>query len=121
MGIEFSWGLSKRSFRRNNDCVFKNLHKNILNSISADVITPESVFRFARRTREYHRAYWDIFSQDIHEDRSEGYELVEKMKKLQKSHRNILDLEASYLKAMEREFSNRVIISEPANKKQKTH
>ena len=59
VGIEFSWGMSKLKFRRGiNDEVPKNLHRNILASVCREtILTLSRIRRFARRTRDYCRAY----------------------------------------------------------------
>lgn len=57
LGIEFSWGKSKYEFRRLNDCEPQHLHENIAKSLMPDVLDAMRVRRFARKTREYKRAY----------------------------------------------------------------
>ncbi|CAN0251556.1 unnamed protein product, partial [Hapterophycus canaliculatus] len=59
VGIEYSWGFSKQKFRRvYNDEVPKHLHANIEKSMcTTKHLTIGRVRRFARRTRDYCRAY----------------------------------------------------------------
>ena len=71
--IEYSWGVSKQKLRREiNDEVPKHLHRNMVASMCTDtILTVQRVRRFARRTRDYCRAYLalekggDIESKDM--------------------------------------------------------
>ena len=95
VGIEYSWGMSKQKFRREiNDEVPKHLHRNMVASMCTEtILTVQRVRRFARRTRDYCRAYpalekgGDIESKDM----------IEKMKKICKAHRNILGMEPGFI------------------------
>ncbi|CAM9392075.1 unnamed protein product [Hapterophycus canaliculatus] len=62
VGIKYSWGFSKQRFRRTyNDEVPKHLHANIEKSMCREKhLTIGRVRRFARRTRDYCRAYRDL-------------------------------------------------------------
>ena len=81
MGIEYSWGKAKREFRQRNDLQPKNLHVNICNALStADVLPLDRVRRFARKTRQYKRAYsmlHGLFGYTA-EDALAGFKAVEK-------------------------------------------
>ena len=58
-----------------------------------DGVLPLRVVRkFARRARDYARAYRDPKT-------TSEFEMIEKMKKLQKTHRNIVDLERVFLRS----------------------
>ncbi|CAM9778322.1 unnamed protein product [Ectocarpus sp. 4 AP-2014] len=94
--IEYSLGLSKQKFRRKyNDEVPKHLHANIEESMCREKhLTIGRVRRFARRTRDYCRAYRDIQLGAVD---GQGIQLVEKMRDTQKAHRNILDMEPGFL------------------------
>ncbi|CAB1097544.1 unnamed protein product [Ectocarpus sp. CCAP 1310/34] len=96
VGIEYSWGFSKQKFRRKiNDEVPKHLHDNIEKSLCIDkYLTIGRVRRFARRTRDYCRAYREIALRGVV---IRNKEFIEKMRKIQKAHRNILDMETSFL------------------------
>ncbi len=78
LGIEYTWGKAKKAFRNIvNDCVGKNLHNNIMKSVSKDFIPLERVWKFARRTRDYRRAYKDLLRPDAtEEERKTSYELM---------------------------------------------
>ena len=95
VGIEYSWGMSKMKFRREiNDEVPKNLHDNIVKSICPrNILTTERVRRFARRAREYCRSYRVLDEMG----NIDGKEIIEKMRKKQKAHRNIIDMEPGFL------------------------
>ena len=95
MGIECSWDMSKIKFRREiNDEVPKNLHDNIVKSIwPRNILTTERVRRFARRAREYCRSYRVLDEMGNIDDK----EIVEKMRRKQKAHRNIIDMEPGFL------------------------
>ena len=95
VGIEYSWGMSKQKFRREiNDEVPKHLHRNMVASMCTDkILTVQRVRRFARRTRDYCRAYLALEKGgDI-----ESKDMIEKMKKICKAHRNILDMEPGFI------------------------
>ncbi|CAM9660150.1 unnamed protein product [Ectocarpus sp. 12 AP-2014] len=96
VGIEYSWGFSKQRFRRKyNDEVPKHLHANIEKSMCREKhLTIGRVRRFARRTRDYCRAYREI---QLGAADGQGLQLVEKMRNTQKAHRNILDMEPGFL------------------------
>ncbi|CAN0430198.1 unnamed protein product, partial [Pylaiella littoralis] len=89
VGIEYSWGFSKKNFRRKfNDEVPKNLHGNVEKSLCSNTeLTIGRVRRFARRTRDYCRAYREIRLSEV---AINSKEMIEKMRAKQKAHRNIL-------------------------------
>eukprot|EP00733_Pompholyxophrys_punicea_P001906 Pompholyxophrys_punicea_v1_NODE_1160_length_893_cov_5.609467.p1 type:complete len:255 gc:universal NODE_1160_length_893_cov_5.609467:810-46(-) len=92
LGIEYSWGKSKLEFRRRiNDQVGANLHANIVKAMSIEVLPLGRVRKFARRTRDYRRVYvTDVTAQP-------EFEMIEKMRKTRKTHRNIVDIEKKFL------------------------
>ncbi|CAB1102065.1 unnamed protein product [Ectocarpus sp. CCAP 1310/34] len=96
VGIEYSWGFSKQRFRRKyNDEVPKHLHANIEKSMCREKhLTIGRVRRFARRKRDYCRAYRE---KQLGAVDGQGLQLVEKMRDTQKAHRNILDMEPGFL------------------------
>eukprot|EP00733_Pompholyxophrys_punicea_P001442 Pompholyxophrys_punicea_v1_NODE_723_length_1393_cov_18.770553.p2 type:complete len:154 gc:universal NODE_723_length_1393_cov_18.770553:853-1314(+) len=97
LGIEYAWGKSKLEFRRKiNDQIPANLHRNILLSLSPDVLPLSRMRKFARRTRDYRHVYFnpDLLRTKESEDK---FDLTEKMRKTRKTHRNIVDLEMKYL------------------------
>eukprot|EP01034_Spumella_vulgaris_P036612 gene36612-45158_t len=96
VGIEYSWGVAKLHQRRHNDCVAKHLHDLIVESLNK--VTIESVLKSARRTREYCRAYEQIAANRL-DPKDITFTMVEGMKKLQKTHRSILDLDARFVKS----------------------
>lgn len=106
VGIEYSWGKSKLEFRRNiNDEIVKNLRENMLKALSTDkILTLGRVRRFARRTRDYRRTYARLASAgtDMADLKrkyggAEGFRLIEKMAKGCKTHRNIVDMEVTFI------------------------
>ena len=94
-GIEFSWGVSKKYFRKINNCVGKDLHSNMLKSFT--VIDLAQSMRNSRRTRRY---------RDACDTRRKTYQAhdchlsVEKYVASHKCHRNILDQETAYIKSV---------------------
>ena len=84
VGIEYSWGKSKMHFRRNTDHIGKNLHTNIINSMSSSVLTLLRVRRYARRARAYRLAYNSTETTMSKRD-------IEKIVKNLKVHRSALD------------------------------
>ena len=57
VGVEYSWGMSKMHFRRTNDCDPAHLHDNVVKSLSEEVLPLSRVRKYARRTRDFKRAY----------------------------------------------------------------
>ena len=96
VGIEYSWGMSKLKFRREiNDEVAKNLHANILRCFCRKtILTLARVRRFARRTRDYCRAYLEL---EKSPGGAESKDSIEKMRKACKAHRNIIDMEPGFI------------------------
>lgn len=100
VGIEYSWGMSKLKFRRVfNDESPASLHRNILQSMSMEsILTLGRVRRFARRSRDYARAYRALEKEVARGDSViDGKAVIEKMRKLCKAHRNIVDMEPGFL------------------------
>eukprot|EP00733_Pompholyxophrys_punicea_P000146 Pompholyxophrys_punicea_v1_NODE_24_length_5258_cov_21.593175.p1 type:complete len:471 gc:universal NODE_24_length_5258_cov_21.593175:1821-3233(+) len=99
LGIEYNWGKSKLEYRQNiNDEDPAHLHDNILKSVSTSPGGPLPIARvrkFARKTRDYRNVYrnWDT----LLETGEASLELIEKMRKKRKTHRNIVDIEMRYL------------------------
>lgn len=95
VGIEYSWGMSKLKFRREiNDEVPKHLHDNIVKSMCRErILTLGRLRRFARRSRDYCRAYV------AHENGGaiESKDKIEQMRKIAKAHRNIIDMEPGFI------------------------
>jgi hypothetical protein len=89
-GVEFCWGVSKRTFRKINDSVGRNLHRNIMKSF--EVLDLETVQRCSRRTRRYRAAYEAGAG-------TKSYEQVEKFVAEHKCHRNIFDQETKWIKS----------------------
>jgi hypothetical protein len=57
-GIEYSWGNQKTVFRRDNDCVAKNLHANIVKAQDSEVnMKLERVRKFERKASDYRHAF----------------------------------------------------------------
>ena len=92
-GIEFSWGVSKKYFRKINNCVGKDLHANILKSFT--VLDLAQFRRNSRRTRRYRDAYDTTRAAYVSHD---CHLSVEKYVTAHKCHRNILDQETKYIK-----------------------
>ena len=96
-GIEYSWGKAKRDFRQHNDCVPKNLHKNVQKSFES--LPLGRVRKFARKTREYMRAYAKshMLFGATEADKLEGYHAVKKFVKASKTHRCTLDQDYAFV------------------------
>ena len=92
VGIEYSWGMSKLKFRREiNDEVPKHLHENIVAPMCREtILTLGRVRRFARRCRDYCRAY-------LEHGAIESKQKIEQMRKVAKAHRNIIDMEPGFI------------------------
>jgi hypothetical protein len=97
VGIEYGWGGSKMVFRRTNDCIAKNLHRNIVSSFK--VLTLARTRKYARRARAYRTAYKKIEAAgSTQEERACSFQLVEKMVQQCKIHRCILNQETRFLR-----------------------
>jgi hypothetical protein len=96
-GIEYSWGKAKRDFRQHNDCVAKNLHENVQKSFES--LPLGRVRKFARKTREYMRAYAKshMLFGATEADKLEGYDAVKKFVKGSKTHRCTLDQDYAFV------------------------
>jgi hypothetical protein len=96
VGIEYAWGKSKMDFRRiHNNCVAADLHDNIEKSLGG--LTIERAWMFARRTREYRRAYVKLGVSGVSLDDT-THKMIEHMKKECKTHRSIKDQEGAFLR-----------------------
>jgi hypothetical protein len=95
-GIEYNWGKSKHHFRSINDCVPRNLHKNIKASLTTDgsdaVLPLARVRKFARKARSYRLIYKAAGLGNI-----SGHADVERMYKIRKCHRSALDLDFKFI------------------------
>ena len=89
-GIEYAWGMSKKWFRRNNDCVSSTLQSRIEHSLSKDVLPLSRIWRFERRARSYMYMYLDNTT-------CQNYEQIEQAVTKYKTHRNIEEIEREYL------------------------
>lgn len=96
VGIEYSWGMSKLKFRRElNDEIPKHLHQNIVASMCRKtILTLPRIRRFARRTRDFCRAYLKLEKDAAGADSKDR---IEKMRKTCKAHRNIIDMEPGFI------------------------
>ena len=87
VGVEYSLGKSKMHFRRHSDHVGKHLHKNIIESMSIEVLTLLRVRRYARKARAYRRAY------ELNGEGTMGKDDIEKQIKISRRHRSALDID----------------------------
>ena len=106
LGIEYCWAQSKNTFRRQNAMsaqrgeVVEDLHKRVVRAIGG--VDVHQARRFARKTREYKRAYarfHGLFGWDSELERLEGHAAIEKFVKKAKTHRCILDQEYAFATA----------------------
>ena len=97
-GIEYSWGKAKRDFRQLNDCVAKHIHANVMKAFES--IDLARVCRFARRTREWGRAYarqHRLFGYtDADADVDEGFASVDKFVKESKTNCCVWDQDHAF-------------------------
>jgi hypothetical protein len=91
-GIEFAWGIAKLFFRRNNDLVPAHFIKNV--EAALNVVTRRRVFHCERRARDYRRA---LGTCDDDGNLPGTKEMIEKMRKEQKSHRDAGKFDAGYV------------------------
>jgi len=104
-GIEYSWGKLKLCYRRKNTRVGVEKEKTIQERI--EVLIPEAlpvqrVWKFERKARDYRRMYVDLQEKIVNntfEEENITYASIQKMVKVMKSHRNIVELCVDYLDA----------------------
>ena len=104
-GIEYCWGHSKIRFRNTwNSHVPTKLADDIFNTFTDDEaeLPQERIFRYARMARDYIRGYKAIRDAKAGNNKTKvsevTKELIEKMKKKYKSHRNIMDMCSGFIK-----------------------
>lgn len=95
VGIEYSWGKSKQHYRRNNSLDPKLFHSEVLGALSSGVLFLERVRKFARRARNYMRAY---------KGGNRTFDAVEKQCRLFKVHRSALDFDTGFIRNVDRVF-----------------
>ena len=108
-GIEYTWAFSKRYMRsiplamRRSIKTFTESVKLCLSTKDGAIITKEKVRRFSGRARDYNVAYL-LLQKDGDELTENTTSLtkqdIEKMKKMYRSHRNIIDQENKAMKDM---------------------
>ena len=89
VGIEYSWGKAKYNFRKINDCDPKNFHNLVLQSLSDNVIDRARARKFARRARDYMRAYATGVSKHVD---------IEAQRKTYKTHRCAMDFDELFIR-----------------------
>ena len=89
VGIEYSWGKAKMHFLRHNDLDPKTFHAQVLQALSTDVLDVTRVRKFARRARDYMRAY--AYGQC-------KFDAVEKECRVFKTHRCAMDFDTTFIK-----------------------
>jgi len=113
-GIEYAWGMAKLQFRRRfNDVSTKNQAANVTKSLSRMPVIEKNgnrrgaplgitrVRKYARRARTYrnlYRIYGRVIRSLAKEMGVTGYTLLEAMVKKISTHRNICELDRTYLK-----------------------
>jgi len=95
VGIENSWGKSAIHFRANNDCNPNHLYTNVLASLGRKNLPFITIFRFARRTREYGRTFAQLASSAS----EQTFALIEKTRKVFKCHRSSLDFDFRFIRS----------------------
>ena len=86
-GIEYCFGRTKWWYRNNNSRSAESLRANSLRSFDPEVLTIDHVRKFARRARDYMRAYrWGARGLD-----------VETAIKKYKTHRSMLDIDFKFV------------------------
>ena len=95
VGIENSWGKSAIHFRTNNDCNPNHLYTNVLASLGRKNLPLITIFRFARRTREYGRTFAQLASSAS----EQTFALIEKTRKVFKCHRSSLDFDFRFIRS----------------------
>jgi hypothetical protein len=102
VGIEYSWGMAKKRFRKINategsKCSAAVFRARVQSAL--DFVTPSNCQAFARRTRRYRSVYASVAAGELE---IKSFSDVERMVKVHKTHRNILDQETAFLNEQER-------------------
>jgi hypothetical protein len=92
-GVEYAIGVIKTDYRKKNDFKAKTMERRLRESIG--VLTLEVCRQCQRRANDYMRAYLKLSTT---EPSTHGQ--IEKMKKEQKSHRDSLDFDLAWVKAL---------------------
>ena len=103
-GIEYSWGKAKMFYARNNSNIstlkLAEFKSKIVEALDPKVLTMERIWAYERRTRDYCRLYTEIdqkvSNQEIKRE-DVDYTMLEKHRKLFKSHRNIKEIEREFI------------------------
>ena len=95
VGIENSWGKSAIHFRANNDCNPNHLYTNVLASLGRKNLPLITIFRLARRTREYGRTFAQLASSAS----EQTFALSETTRKVFKCHRSSLDFDFRFIRS----------------------
>jgi hypothetical protein len=101
VGVEYTFGMSKRYFRKNNDQVTAHLQANVEKSLQSDVLPLSRLWKFERRTWQYMMMYRDLYKNGVITEATSFEKLESKMREMKTTHRNILDIELKYLKRVE--------------------
>jgi hypothetical protein len=94
--MEFSWGVSKKYFRKINNYKGEDLHDNTHTSFT--VLDLPQARRNSRRTRRYRAAHDTVGKPE--KQLATSFALVEKFCKDHKAHRNISDQDTKKIKAV---------------------
>jgi hypothetical protein len=100
-GVEYIFGSSKRYFRKESDCQASTLNARVMASFQLDVIPLARIWKFERRARLYMLMYRRIALEGADADLRSYEELEKRMASMKSTHRNILEIESSYLKRLE--------------------
>ena len=110
-GIEYSWGKMKLDLRRQNSAGLHALSvskggKSIAEIVRSQIplsLSPERIWKYERKAREYRLMYVDLYEKiaagTISED-DVTYSQLERMQKEQKSHRTMVELDKIYLESV---------------------
>jgi hypothetical protein len=101
-GIEYSWGKAKMTYRRDPSTTAKKDFKaKVQSSLDRDkTLTIQRVWKYARRTRDYCRIYYDLenfISQNTINRDDVTYNMLEKQRKVYKTHRNVGEIDRQFI------------------------
>ena len=101
-GIEYGWGKLKYEQRRENDCATRleagvKYVERVKKMCKNTTVLPLSrVFKYQRRARDYIRLYMSETMRSVKS--APSYTAIERMRKKQKTHRNIMEIDRSFVK-----------------------
>jgi hypothetical protein len=98
-GIEYCWGIAGINFGNILNKNSQNVRGHIARVLGPEILSLSRDWKYERKSRDYMRLYYKM-SLNGHGNLPTNYEEIERMRKIEKtrrSHRQIFDIERSYI------------------------